>query len=161
MRPTDELLYDSEASLRLVDRAIVDLSPRRERLESYSDTAATVVRFCQTAGILDRTRLEALQQMPWRVGDGTAAAEKATSDLVDSLRRSVALLDALDGVAGVTTEMRLAMSVAFRDELADVAAHLSTQHVSAEHRADIAVLVEEFRTRIADLTRTDSATEAA
>ncbi|HEX3868008.1 MAG TPA: hypothetical protein VHV78_14700, partial [Gemmatimonadaceae bacterium] len=102
MRSTNELLYDSEASLRLVDRAIGDLSSAcADHRQSYADTAAIVVRFCLGAGLLDAGRLEALQHMPWQIGKRSSESEAATTtEILDGLSRAMALIDALDGTDG-------------------------------------------------------------
>ncbi len=156
MKAACDLLYDSEASLRLVDRAIGDLSSARaQRLESYADTAATVVRFCHDAGLLDAGRLEALQDMTWRLGAPSSTSELTTVEVLDGLNRAVALVDALELTEGVTDDMRQLVAASLEQQLGMVAEHLRGHEISARQMADMSAVFGELRGRIGQLAVTE------
>src|SRR3954468_23611159 len=115
MRPPQELLYDSEASLRLVDNAIEELSDAGELdrepegtlqhspnqpsgialvsetlLRAYTETAALVARLRESAGLLDTSGVDRIQQMRGRLHEVSTVTETATTDILDGLGRAVA-----------------------------------------------------------------------
>src|SRR5579884_1060923 len=110
MRPPEELLYDSEASLRLVDHAIEELSSSgadmddetrgflehvmaqpggfaelsRTLLRAYAETVGIVQRIRESCGMVDSEGIDKLQQMHGRLREVSSATEMATTDILDT-----------------------------------------------------------------------------
>ncbi len=121
MRSPDQLLYDSEASLRLVDHAIEELNESgaeldndargflehvmaqpggfaelsRTLLRAYAETVGIVQRLRESCGMVDSEGADRLQQMHARVREVSTATENATTGILDSVTRSLALADRL------------------------------------------------------------------
>lgn len=172
MKPANELLYDSEASLRLVDRAIGDLGTARQEservriplrqhlemtrpgdnvdalLDDYANTAAIVVRFCQTAGMLDAAGSEALGETPRYLRDASLKADAATVGILDGLARAVALVDSVDGRLGASDVKRHEIAASIREELNGIADHLHFQDLATQQLSDIEALFADMRRRI-------------
>ena len=95
MRSSDELFYDSDASLRQIDRAIHELK------RSMADTGE------HEWVVLDDTvtepggfaRSEGLRQLDARLRDVSATTETAASGILDSVARAVALVERLSTAA--------------------------------------------------------------
>src|ERR1700761_8286284 len=123
MRPPEQLLYDSEASLRLVDQAIEELDASgaeldvdshvflvhvmaqpggfaelsRTLLRAYAETVGIVQRIRESCGMEDADGIDRLQQMLGRLREVSDATETATTDILDSVTRAIALVDRIDG----------------------------------------------------------------
>lgn len=177
MRPPQELLYDSEASLRLVDHAIEELSAAgaevdreargflehvmaqpggfaelsRTLLRAYAETAGIVVRFRESAGMLDSGGLEKLQLMHGRLAEVTSATETATTDILDSLSRATGLVEKLDVTPNPSEDERHVMAASLREELDNLSTHLQFQDITSQQLAHIATLLADMRTRISQV----------
>jgi hypothetical protein len=102
MRPPQELLYDSEASLRLVDHAIEELSATGTEIDS---DAQTVLRHV------------------------SSATETTTTDILDGLSRAVVLVEQLDSASALSDAQRHQMASSLREELSGLANRLQFQDV--------------------------------
>jgi hypothetical protein len=173
MRPNDELLYDSEASLRLVDHAIEELSSSgaeldraargfldhmlsqpggftelsRTLLRAYAETVGIVDRIRQTCGVIDTAGIDKLQQMHGRLSEVSSATELAATDILDGIARTLALVEALDAADALPDTDRHRMLGSVREELSGVAQHLQFQDITAQQLAHIASLLEDMRRR--------------
>jgi len=173
MRPNDELLYDSEASLRLVDHAIEELSSSgadldrdargfldhmltqpggftelsRTLLRAYAETVGIVERIQQTFSVIDGAGIDKLQQMHGRLSEVSSATEVAATDILDGLGRTLALVEDLDSADPLADEDRHRMLASVREELNDVSHHLQFQDITAQQLAHIASLLEDMRWR--------------
>ena len=158
MRPAEELLYDSEASFRLVDHAIRELSASgaeldreasgflahvmaqpggfaelsRTLLRAYAETAGIVGRFRETAGMLDSSGIDKLQQMHGHLREVSSATETATNGILDGLTRAVNLVEQLDSVASLSDADRHRMMASLREELSGVVNQLQFQDITAQ-----------------------------
>src|SRR5262249_49436883 len=156
--PAEELLYDSEASFRLVDHAIEELSASgaeldreatgflahvmsqpggfaelsRTLLRAYAETAAIVGRFRETAGMLVSAGSEKVQQMHGHLREVTSATETATTDILDGLSRANTLAEQLDGASTPSDDERHRMAASLREELANVVNHLQFQDITGQ-----------------------------
>jgi hypothetical protein len=171
MRPADELLYDSEASLRLVDHAIEELSDlgaepdeetrgflehvvaqpgglhelSRTLLRAYAETIGVVTRIRQSCGMLDNEGLDRLEQMRGRLHEISNATETATTDILDTVTRAIAIAERIDGAA---EGERGRLVVSLKEELAGVSTHLQFQDITAQQLGHLANLIADMRHRI-------------
>jgi hypothetical protein len=131
MRPPQELLYESESSLRLVDKAIEEL-----RAES--------------GGSIDISGIDKLQQMHRRLREVSSAAEAATTDMLDGLNRVVSLVEQLDAAATCSDAERHEMAASLRDEVSSLSNHLQFQDITSQQLLYLSALLGDMRTRLAD-----------
>ncbi len=135
---SEALLYDSAASLRLVDQAIHDLKRSMVDTDEHEwvllDDAMT-----EPGGFANR---EGLKQLDARIRDVSSATEQATSDILDSVARAVALVEQL-GVAGEAD--RAAVLGALDKELVDVTSHLQFQDITTQQLGRIARALSNMR----------------
>jgi hypothetical protein len=173
MRPAEELLYDSEASFRLVDHAIRELSASgaeldreatgflahvmaqpggfaelsRTLLRAYAETAGIVGRFRETAGMLDSNGIDKLHQMHGHLREVSSATETATHSILDGLSRAVTLLEQLDK-QGVAEDERRRMMVQLREELGGAVNQLQFQDITAQQLKHIEGQLADMNRRI-------------
>lgn len=174
MRPPEELLYDSEASLRLVDHAIEELSQSgaeldrdargflehvmtqpggfaelsRTLLRAYAETVGIVQRIRESCGMVDSEGIDKLQQMHGRLREVSAATESATTDILDTVTRAIAIAERLDGASEAE---RTKMIASLKEELSGVTNHLQFQDITAQQLGHIASLIADMRRRIAQI----------
>jgi hypothetical protein len=178
MRPPQELLYDSEASLRLVDHAIEELSASgaeldeeargflehvmaqpgglaelsRTLLRAYAETAGIVIRFRQSAGALDSGGIDKLQLMHGRLAEVSSATETATTDILDGVCRAGDLVEKMDAPE-LSDDDRHAVAASLREELGNLSSHLQFQDITAQQLAHIATLLADMRGRISQVVQ--------
>lgn len=176
MRPPEQLLYDSEASLRLVDHAIEELSSSgatldreakgflehvmkqpggfaelsRTLLRAYAETVGIVVRLRESCGMIDNQGVDKLQQMHGSLNEVSSATESATTDILDGLGRAVQLVEELDADSADETARKLRIAQ-LKDELSGVMNHLQFQDITAQQLGHIAGLLTEMRRRITQI----------
>lgn len=131
MRQPQELLYDSEASLRLVDSAIEELSDA----EPEGDTSG----------------IDKLQQMRGRLHEVSSATETATSDILDGLVRAVALVEQLDSATTLPDAARHQVVASLREELAGLSNHLQFQDITSQQLVHIAALLGDMRVSLSEV----------
>ena len=141
-RPSSELLYDSEASLRLVDRALEELhlldtdpdpddpaSLRMEMLEVHGGMAhlprIVVQASCEIESLLDHLResRDALE----RTAGAAQLPAASDSDPHDGLDRALELVDRLDGAGQSDERGRLQSDL--RDVILGLAGQLDLSDV--------------------------------
>ena len=174
MRPPDQLLYDSEASLRLVDHAIEELSDKGAELDSdsrgflehvmaqpggfadlsrtllraYAETVGIVQRLRETCGMVENEDDDQLQQMHTRIRAVSAATEKATSGILDSVTRAISIADSLETASDADRRKLVAQ---LKEELNGVPNHLQFQDITAQQLGHTAALLIEMRKRISQI----------
>jgi hypothetical protein len=180
MRPAEELLYDSEASFRLVDHAIRELSASgaeldreatgflahvmaqpggfaelsRTLLRAYAETAGIVGRFRETAGMLDSGGLDKLQQMHGHLHEVSSATETATHSILDGLSRAVSLVEKLDtDAASLSDADRRRMMASLREELGGVVNQLQFQDITAQQLKHIGGHLADMNYRITQVVK--------
>jgi len=177
MRPPQELLYDSEASLRLVDHAIEELSASGAEVDSatqgvlrhvmaqpggiaalsenllraYAETASLIARFRENPGVLDTSGIERLQQMRGRLHEVSSATETATTDILDGLGRAVVLVEQLDSAIPPSDAQRHQMAASLREELSGLSNHLQFQDITSQQLVHIAALLGDMRSRLSEV----------
>ena len=184
MRPPDELLYDSEASLRLVDHAIEELSSSgadmddetrgfleqvmaqpggfaelsRTLLRAYAETVGIAQRIRESCGMVDSEGLDHLQQAYGRLRDVASATETATSDVLSGVNRSLAVVESM-AAAGDAERPQLLASL--KDELNGMANRLQFQDITSQQLAHVATLIADMRHRITQIVSMMSTPSAA
>lgn len=179
MRPAEELLYDSEASFRLVDHAIRELSASgaeldreatgflahvmaqpggfaelsRTLLRAYAETAGIVGRFRETAGMLDSSGIDKLQQMHGHLREVSSATEMATHGILDGLTRAVSLVEQLDNGSPMSEADRQKMMASLREELGGVVNQLQFQDITGQQLKHIETQLADMNRRINQVVR--------
>jgi hypothetical protein len=174
MRPPEQLLYDSEASLRLVDHAIGELNDTGAELDSdsrgflahvmtqpggfaelsrtllraYAETVGIVQRIRESTGMVDETGDDKLQQMLGRLREVSTATENATTGILDGVTRALDIADRLDTVSDAERKQLIEQ---LKDELRGMPNHLQFQDITAQQLGHIAAVVIEMRKRIAQI----------
>ena len=128
-RQASELLYDSEAALRLVDSAIEDLRDAQHHdpalssasgaelrallsangldlvgltkllSRAYSEVIGTLGKLRESRLVLEKTTTEKFQHMQDKLREVSNATEVAATDILNGLERSVAMVDQMDAKA--------------------------------------------------------------
>jgi hypothetical protein len=168
-RRTDELLYDSEASLRLVDNALEDIQPKHEAqytslaavslglneipellLRAYGELNSVLDSLRHSRDLLEKTATENLHVTHAKLKEVTSATEVAATDILDGLDRALALVDRLDteseGSAAEETRGEL------RDEIFQVMGHLQFQDITSQQLSYASSVLVEMERRLAELT---------
>jgi chemotaxis regulatin CheY-phosphate phosphatase CheZ len=171
-RSASELLFDSEASLRLVDNAIGEFTPSARDLEemetnpfdgrarlpqtlyhAYSEMRALLERLRVSRGILEQAAMDKLAHMHDKLREVSSATEIAATDILDGLDRSVAMVDELDAAAEAPdgavrgAEIRVRM----RDELFGLMVHLQFQDITTQQLAYASSVIQDMEQRLGQL----------
>jgi hypothetical protein len=176
MKPADEVLYDSEASLRLVDRAITELSASgteldgdsraflqhvmsqpggfselsKSLLRAYAETLGIVARIQGAAESPEQAEFDRLSQVNGNLREVTSATEVAASDILDGLGRAIAVVERLD-TDGSDADRRRELVASLREELYDVVAHLQFQDIMAQRLNHVSTLLGQMRRRLLEM----------
>ncbi|MEP6619838.1 MAG: hypothetical protein ABJE47_10995 [bacterium] len=174
-RSASELLFDSEASLRLVDNAIGEFKPdpvdgdeaeqvKFGDLESltklpqtlfraYNEIRSILERLRVSRSILEQSAMDKLAHMHDKLKEVSSATELAATDILDGLDRSVAMVDELDTIAETPddaargTEIRGRM----REELFGLMVHLQFQDITTQQLAYASSVIMDMEQRLAQL----------
>jgi hypothetical protein len=148
-RPAHELLYDSEAALRLVDTALRELrgdpvtgAPRE------LTTALATLRQCRA--MLERAT-GAPPQSTLRIA---ATASPAAANIGDAVDRSLVLVDELGRCDADNGDRSAVLRDRLREELLGVVGHLRVQEGMMQQLAHVSLVLAELECRLADLART-------
>lgn len=157
-RLSEEMLYDSEATLRLVDTVLDELqeldaavsrsedrvrvlstrvSQAHSRLEAVpeaialgsSEIRSVLDSLRQTREILESAELDRFQQANDKLQEVTTATEVATHEIMDSLDRSLLLLERLDEADAAE---RAEVQSELREELFGVVGSLQIQEITSQ-----------------------------
>lgn len=176
MKAADDLLYDSEASLRLVDHAIKELSASGTELDpesrdflqhvmsqpgGFSQLAKSLLRaYAETLGIVARMHSEPsgreqgetdrLSLLSDNLGEVNSATEEATTDILDGLGRAISVVERLDQ-EGAEASRRRDLVALLRDELYGVVAHLQFQDITAQQLDQVSSLLVDTRRSLLDM----------
>src|SRR3954471_2842747 len=167
MRPPEQLLYDSEASLRLVNQAIEELDASGAALDveshgflvhvmaqpgGFGELSRTLLRaYAETFTIVQRIRdscdmadsdADRLQQMHGRLREVSAATENASNGILDSVNRATVLVERIEKADEAERNQLIAQ---LKEELNGVPTHLQFQDLAAQQLGSIATLLSEMR----------------
>lgn len=161
-RPATELLYDSEATLRLVDSAlegISDLRADRSGMESqmraligqlvdqprglaslpqvllraYAEIMGVLESLKESRGMLERAALDKIQHTNQKLLEVTSATEVAATDIMDGVDRALGMVDELDAVEGAGGPGRAGeLRQSLRDELFGMMGSLQFQDITTQ-----------------------------
>lgn len=174
-RPDKALLYDSEATLRLVDGALADLWDPEAReaaleavqktlpapgaglaatpdllLHAYAEIRCIHGRLQESRSLLQQAAVGKIQHTSEKLREVTSATEVAAMDILDGLDRSLALVDELDGVE---TERGGELRGKLRDELYFLMGCMQFQDITAQQIGHASSMLEEIEARIAEIAR--------
>jgi len=171
-RPADELFYDSEAMLRLVDRALDELrlppavmhgatfsdhepitltDLPQVLLRAYSEVSGVIATLRRSREVLERSTVEKLQQTSRKLNEVPSTTELATSDMLDGLDRALAIVDSLESRdAGDEADGRHGQ---LRDELNGIMTCLQFQDVTAQQLNYASSVLYEAEERMVELAR--------
>jgi chemotaxis regulatin CheY-phosphate phosphatase CheZ len=177
-RRADELLYDSEATLRLVDNELVELrgqsSPSSCQPDDNTDAyivkapsaIAALPRMLQRANAeinnmlqtlrqsrsaLEQSTVQKLQATHSKLREVTSATEDAATSILDALDRTQGLLDALDTEDAGKSERSVSLRAAMRDELFDMMGKLQFQDITSQQLAYASSILTDMETRLAQI----------
>jgi chemotaxis regulatin CheY-phosphate phosphatase CheZ len=152
-----DVLYDSEATLRLVDSELGTLGPMGEAKQARS-ALASLPKILEAANneivsILESLRknksqlqsaaVERLQHTHSKLEEVNNTTESAASGILDSLDRAQGLLDSMDAEEGTPGSKQSEMRDAMRNELFAITEALQFQDITSQQiRYAANVLVE-------------------
>jgi chemotaxis regulatin CheY-phosphate phosphatase CheZ len=178
--PPDELLYDSEASLRLVDRALTDLAvapvdtvagsaPDRSSTEAftrislmdlpnlllraYSEINSVLENLRHSRDVLQQTTVDKLQHTNNKLREVSSATEVAATDMLDGLDRALALVDELDAPDQAEDERGTELRSELRNELFCLMNCLQFQDITTQQLNYASSVLVEMETRLAELAK--------
>jgi chemotaxis regulatin CheY-phosphate phosphatase CheZ len=166
-RRADELLYDSEASLRLVDHVLEDLGTPQPPpsaltvaaiglneipallLRANREINSVLDSLRRSRDMLEKTASENLQVTHEKLREVTSATEVAANDILDGLDRSLALIDRLDQEAERETSGETRAEL--RDEIFQVMGHLQFQDITSQQLSYASSVLLEMERRLGEL----------
>lgn len=173
--PTRERLYDSEAALRLVDSALLDMTgepgsvaepvstaPRPPAdltdfvavvVQGYGELHRVLEGLRESRGALQRSSVDRLHQTHDKLREVSAATEVAATDILDGLERCSSMVDDLDGLAGTPDESTRGPEIrnGMRDELFALMGHMQFQDITSQQLAYASAVLSDMETRVARL----------
>jgi hypothetical protein len=176
MKPAEELLYDSEASLRLVDHVIEELGSSgaemdgeahtfldhvmaqqgglaelsRTLLRAYAESATIVQRIHESCGLIDKTDSDRLRQMHGSLNQVSSVTEIAATGILNAVGRANELAGRLNDASDAD---RPRMIASLQEELGELSNHLQFQDITAQQLNYVASLLADMRVRIAQVIR--------
>jgi chemotaxis regulatin CheY-phosphate phosphatase CheZ len=174
-RPANELLYDSEASLRLVDNAIgefgaevaavsTEAAPNADAtggllelpktlLRAYGEITNILERLRESRGILEQAAVDRLQHMSEKLKEVSSATELAATDILNGLDHAVAMVDELDVLAeqpdGAVRGREIRSQM--RDDLFGLMVHLQFQDITTQQLAYASSVIVDMEQRVAQI----------
>jgi chemotaxis regulatin CheY-phosphate phosphatase CheZ len=174
-RPANELLYDSEASLRLVDNAIgefgaeiaavsTEAAPNADvsggllelpktLLRAYGEITNILERLRESRGILEQAAVDRLQHMSEKLKEVSSATELAATDILNGLDHAVAMVDELDVLAeqpdGAARGREIRSQM--RDDLFGLMVHLQFQDITTQQLAYASSVIVDMEQRVAQI----------
>jgi chemotaxis regulatin CheY-phosphate phosphatase CheZ len=175
----NELLFDSEASLRLVDRALTDLhdsdasatasissteiSRARQTepslldlpntlLRAYTEINTVLQKLRQSRDLLQRTTMESLHRTSDKLREVTFTTEIAATDMLDGLDRALVIVDELDdGEDAETAGPRKELRMQLRSELFGLMTCLQFQDITAQQLSYASGVLAEMEERLCEV----------
>jgi hypothetical protein len=177
-RAAEELYYDSEATLRLVDTALDELRVMEDQrtgadrgpflaqertepaagselpdlvLRAYGEIQSGLESLRRSREVLERTTMEKIHHMGDRIRAVNSATEVAATDILDGVDRALALVDQLDEMGDEPD--RATVRGELRDELFDVMGCLQFQDITSQQLTYASSVLYEMESRLANLAQ--------
>jgi hypothetical protein len=178
---SDELLLDSEASLRLVDRALTDLRVAEPSatpggwtectcgaqkevalmdlpnmlLRAYTEINSVLQNLRRSRDVLQQTTLEKIHHTNDKLREVTSATELAATDMLDGLDRALAMIDELDsfGDDDLSREGADEVRANLRNELFSLMNCLQFQDITTQQLNYASSVLVEMESRLAEIAR--------
>lgn len=162
-RATHEILYDSEASLRLVDSALEDLRGHSAEpgtpaaiatlphllLRTYAEIINVLGSLRESRGALERAAVERIHHTHEKLREVSSATEVAATDIMDAVDRALGMVDELDAEEGDrATERSTGLRASIRDELFGVMNHLQFQDITTQQLNYASSVLDEMEQRL-------------
>ena len=167
-----EVLYESEAALRLVDQELLDLhSVHREEHRAVTAGLADLPYILERAnaqilGVLSRLResraalqssaVEKLQVTHEKIREVTSATEDAAINIMDACDRATQLVDELDGIDATPEPDRAKAGQVrgtLRDELFLMMGALQFQDITSQQLNHASAVLVEMEQRLMDVAK--------
>jgi chemotaxis regulatin CheY-phosphate phosphatase CheZ len=166
IRPAKELLYDSEASLRLVSNAIGELGAGASSadavnptalaqlpetlLRAYGEITSVLERLRESRGVLEHGAVEELSRMNAKLSEVSSATELAANDILDGLDRTVGMVEELDALAGRPDAAARGVEIRarMREELFGLTVTLQFQDITTQQLAYASSVIGEMEQRL-------------
>ncbi|HET8656083.1 MAG TPA: hypothetical protein VFL93_11250 [Longimicrobiaceae bacterium] len=177
-RAAEELYYDSEATLRLVDTVLDELQVMEAEVAKSEDRVRSLTAHVDQAhagiaglpdilmrahgeiqnvlaslresrDVLERTTVEKIHHMNDKLREVTSATEIAATDILDGLDRSLALVDQLDTEEGEID--RSSVHAELRNELFAVMGCLQFQDITAQQLSYASSVLGDMESRLTQL----------
>lgn len=167
----NELLLDSEASLRLVDTVLAEIgepapAPQpapavavaeglaalpQVLMRAYGEINNALLALRQSRGVLEQSTVEKLHLTNEKLRQVSSATEVAATDIMDGIDRAIAMVDELEAPAdpGRHAEVRDNL----RDELFAVMGHLQFQDITTQQLSHASSTLVEMEARLVQLAR--------
>lgn len=169
---TEEVLYESEATLRLVDQEIHELRgevPAGQRLYTVSlgdlphileranqQILNVLAHLRETRAALQTTAFEKLQTTHDKIKEVTSATEDAAINIMDACDRANTLVDELDAIdqtespdRAKATELRMNL----RDEIFMMMGALQFQDITSQQLSHASAVLVEMESRLLEVAR--------
>ncbi len=164
----DDLLYDTEAALRLVDSALseighqsdeerdaeacvtIDLEGAAEILKrGYHDIAGVLESLRHSKSLLERATLDKIARTGEKLREVSSATESAATDILNGIERATTIVDDLDACdeTGDRDGAR-ALRGALRDELFALMGHMQFQDITSQQLAYASAVIEDIEVRL-------------
>jgi chemotaxis regulatin CheY-phosphate phosphatase CheZ len=179
-RSIKELLYDSEAALRLVDTALAELrqnptaepgvgeapgctaaAPQEGALAALPDMlrrvscelSGALTSLRQSRGALERAAVERLKHTNDKLREVSSATEVAATDILDAIDRSLALVDAMDECATAEVDRSAELRTKLREELFGVMGCLQFQDIATQQLNYASSVLVDMECRLLQIAR--------
>lgn len=166
---TAEVLYDSEAALRLVDSAIsefaegapaarptlaptsaslVDLTSRLA--SGYAELSGVLSALRQSRSILENSAVNRLSHTHDKLKEVSQATEIAATDILSGLERSATMVDELEALEcdAAGAERRAAIRGNLRDELFAAMGHMQFQDITSQQLNYASAVLTDLEARL-------------
>ncbi|MCA0375337.1 MAG: hypothetical protein LCH84_06690 [Gemmatimonadetes bacterium] len=165
-----EVLYESEAALRLVDQGLTGLRDAHDvqtptlslaDLPNILEQANTQIlnvlaRLRESRAALQTTALERLQTTHEKIKEVTSATEDAAINIMDACDRATQMVDELDTIDQDATpdrEKATAIRATLRDELFLMMGALQFQDITSQQLAHASAVLVDMEQRLLDVAR--------
>ena len=176
-KPPSDLLYDSEAALRLIDVALDELrgesfsaaesrrqelrAPSPERIvglgsvtrvlaHAYADVMGALGSLRETRAILEHVAADRLKSTNDKLIEVSSATEVAATDILDGIERAIAMVDTL---APSNAGHDAATIASLREELFRVMGCMQFQDITCQQLAHASSVLSDMERRLIDIAR--------